>query len=120
MPLVKNALDTSTLREFRNRLRVARTRLLRTVATTEAELAALADREPGAPIEDAARQGGVAVLARLDYHERRELEEIHDAYAKLATGTFGVCEGCGSAIPFPRLRVMPTARLCVTCQATQE
>jgi len=120
MPPVKNTLDASTLREFRGRLQLVRARLLRTVATTEAELAALTDREPGALVEDAARQNGVSVLARLDYDERHELEEIDRAYAKLAAGTFGVCEGCGSAIPLPRLRVMPAARRCVTCQVAQE
>jgi RNA polymerase-binding protein DksA len=113
-------LDSRPLHEFRNRLRVARTRLLRTVVTTEEELATLGEREPGAPIEDAAREEVVGILARLGDQERHELEEIDAAYAKLAAGTFGTCEGCGGTIPLPRLRVMPAARYCVGCQATRE
>ena len=113
-------LDSRTLREFRNRLQVARARLLRTVVTTEEELATLGEREPGAPSGDAAREEVVGILARLGDHERHELEEIGAAYAKLAAGTFGACEGCGGAIPLPRLRVMPATRYCMACQATRE
>ena len=113
-------LDARTLREFRNRLRVARARLLRTVVTTEEELATLGEREPGAPIEDAAREEVVGILAHLGDHERHELDEIGAAHAKLAAGTFGACEGCGGTIPLPRLRVMPATRYCLTCKATRE
>lgn len=46
---------------------------------------------------------------------RAELEEVDAAYERIAAGTYGVCEGCGQAVPLARLRVRPTARTCVAC-----
>ncbi|MCD1269602.1 molecular chaperone DnaK [Microbacterium sp. MEC084] len=45
----------------------------------------------------------------------RELEELDAARARLADGTYGVCEVCGRAIPLGRLEVRPTATRCVAC-----
>jgi DnaK suppressor protein len=52
--------------------------------------------------------------------ERRELIAIERALAKMATGSFGVCEDCGEEIPSKRLMVLPEARLCANCQAFEE
>lgn len=45
-----------------------------------------------------------------------ELREIEDALARLDAGTYGVCSGCGKAIPDARLAIRPFARRCVPCQ----
>ncbi|MGE5252410.1 MAG: TraR/DksA family transcriptional regulator, partial [Planctomycetaceae bacterium] len=39
---------------------------------------------------------------------------------KVSEGTYGVCEECGERIGSGRLKVMPLARLCVSCQAKFE
>jgi DnaK suppressor protein len=52
--------------------------------------------------------------------ERRELLAVERALAKMATGSFGVCEDCGDEIPPKRLMVLPEARLCAQCQAFEE
>lgn len=106
--------------EFRTLLRDAHNRLLRTVATTDEELASLAAQEPGRLIEGAGRDTAEDLLARLEGRERHELDEIQAAQARLETGAFGVCEGCRGAIPLPRLRAVPWARCCVGCQARGE
>ncbi|HWJ67221.1 MAG TPA: TraR/DksA C4-type zinc finger protein [Nocardioides sp.] len=46
---------------------------------------------------------------------RRSLLEIEAALARLASGTYGVCERCGQAIPPERLEARPAARTCVGC-----
>jgi phage/conjugal plasmid C-4 type zinc finger TraR family protein len=56
----------------------------------------------------------------LAEQERRELLAIERALAKMATGSFGVCEECGEEIPTKRLLVLPEARLCAHCQAFEE
>jgi DnaK suppressor protein len=108
------------VREFTRRLRKARAQLLRTVTRTDEELATLEAHQPGALGEDAAAEVVTAVLSRLEGREKHELDEIHAAQARLAAGTFGVCDRCGRPIPLTRLRAMPTTRYCVPCQATQE
>jgi DnaK suppressor protein len=52
--------------------------------------------------------------------ERRELLLVEKALAKMATGSFGICEDCGEEIPQKRLLVLPEARLCAHCQAYEE
>lgn len=46
---------------------------------------------------------------------RAHLAEVSAALDRLAAGTYGTCEACGSAIPSDRLEARPTARRCVTC-----
>ena len=110
----------SIAKEFERRLREARRQVWRTVARTEAELATLEAHQPGAAIEDAGTATVTAVLSRLDGAERHLLDEIGAAQARLATGTFGVCEHCATPIPLPRLRAVPTARLCIGCERAAE
>ncbi len=50
----------------------------------------------------------------------RTYKDIADAFRRLEDGTFGVCEGCGTHIPLPRLQAEPFARLCVPCQEKAE
>ena len=52
--------------------------------------------------------------------EGRLLVEINEAIARLAEGTFGVCETCGKEIDHRRLDVVPQARLCLKCQEQAE
>jgi DnaK suppressor protein len=113
-------LDPALREEFRQRLLDARTALVRTVTITDEELATLEAREPGEAIEDAARDQMLAILSRLEDRERHALDEIFAALRKLGTGTYGLCESCGGDVPLARLRAMPTARHCLTCQAGRE
>ncbi len=48
------------------------------------------------------------------------LREIDDALEKLKEGTFGICEVCGKPIGLRRLKVMPSARLCIECKSKEE
>jgi DnaK suppressor protein len=106
--------------EFERRLREARREVWRTVARTNEELATLEAHQAGALSEDAGSVAISGVLSRLDGAERRLLDEIDAAQARLAAGTFGVCEQCRKAIPLRRLRAVPAARLCVVCEQVAE
>ena len=46
----------------------------------------------------------------------RMLKEIERALARCAGGTYGVCEACEEEISPNRLKAIPWARYCVTCQ----
>jgi len=50
---------------------------------------------------------------------RRALSDIAHALRRLAQGTYGLCERCGSAIAVQRLEVLPHARFCAPCQAAR-
>lgn len=52
-------------------------------------------------------------LNSLDYVQLRLIEEALD---RLQSGDYGICLACEEAIPDKRLRALPWARYCVTCQ----
>lgn len=106
--------------EFRRQLTAMRWSLARTVATTDEELATLEAPQPGEFGEGAATGVVGDLLARLEGRERHELDEIDSAQRRLEADVFGVCEDCHRAIPLTRLRAVPTARRCATCQARAE
>lgn len=120
MDVGNEPLGADRVTEFRRLLDDARRQLLRTVLVTDDEMASLAAHEPGALVEDSARGAMADLLADLEGRERHELDEIQAAQARLETGSFGVCQGCGGAIPLPRLRAVPWARFCLDCQAKEE
>lgn len=55
-------------------------------------------------------------------HRAQELmlAEVEDALARISDGTYGVCRRCSSAIDSARLRALPTASLCLSCQEDWE
>lgn len=53
-------------------------------------------------------------------HQQALLALLRHALAKMADGSYGVCEECGQDIGFPRLHARPEARLCIVCQTRRE
>lgn len=116
-------MDGKTLQQMRNAL-LERRRVLDT--GRERDLAGIAGDEAvgigyQAEIIDIAQ-----ALEQIDREKslaeqgRREIAAIDRALAKMATGTFGVCEDCDEEIAFKRLLVLPEARLCAKCQSFEE
>lgn len=58
----------------------------------------------------AAEQGESRVLAS---QLREQLDDVEAAIARLAEGTYGVCEACGEPIADDRLEAMPATRWCI-------
>ena len=60
----------------------------------------------------------------IEWRHRGQLEarlrELNDAEHRLMEGGYGRCADCGRAIDSRRLRVVPEAALCVTCQRVAE
>ncbi|MFZ2975181.1 MAG: TraR/DksA C4-type zinc finger protein [Candidatus Moraniibacteriota bacterium] len=45
----------------------------------------------------------------------KQLQNVLDALEKMEKGTYGKCENCDKDIPLERLRVNPSARVCLDC-----
>ncbi len=56
----------------------------------------------------------------LSVRDKEKLHAINEALEKLREDTYGICEECGEKIGPGRLKVMPLARYCVSCQAKLE
>ncbi len=50
----------------------------------------------------------------------RNVAVVRDALKDISELTYGRCDGCGSGIPFERLKARPLARLCMDCQRRHE
>ena len=56
----------------------------------------------------------------LTGRDKEKLTAITEALEKLGEGTYGICEECGEKIGEGRIKVMPLAKLCVSCQSKLE
>ncbi|MEP9381945.1 TraR/DksA family transcriptional regulator [Nocardioides cheoyonin] len=107
--------------EIRERLEAERDRWLRRRAEHTGDLRGFVDASRDTNADDehdpegatiAFERSQVATLVRdADAH----LREVDAALARLADGTYGVCERCGSPIAPGRLEARPAARTCVAC-----
>jgi len=83
--------------------------------TVDAPLDAPAD------VADQAVESSAAEMElRIAEMRRGEINRIEDALRKISDGTYGVCEWCGRRIPDARLRLLPNATLCISCQQEAE
>jgi len=73
-----------------------------------------AEREPD--WEDAAALATSAnLLDALGEAERRELQQIEDAFARMESGAYGECVACHGRIELARLTAVPEADRCGHC-----
>ena len=56
----------------------------------------------------------------ISNNARELLEQTEHALARIAAGTYGVCESCGQPVGKARLLAFPRATLCVECKQRQE
>ena len=67
---------------------------------------------------DTERTDEVSIL--ISARDKEKLEATEEALEKIREGTYGVCEDCGDEIGWGRLKAMPLAKFCVTCQSRLE
>jgi DnaK suppressor protein len=67
---------------------------------------------------DTDRTHEVSIL--ISARDKGKLAAIEEALEKIREGTYGVCEDCGDEIESGRLKAMPLAKFCVTCQSRLE
>ena len=69
--------------------------------------------------DDATEVAEQAKTLALRRHLEGMLKEIERAIARAEKGTYGVCEHCHGPISEERLKVMPSATLCINCAKLQ-
>jgi RNA polymerase-binding protein DksA len=53
-------------------------------------------------------------------NEQEVLYQIDDALKRIDEGTFGTCQQCNQAITMSRLKAVPYASMCISCQRVKE
>ena len=80
-------------------------------AASAAAVAAAGAAPAGGPAERKVRK-----LLRRTVAARRTLADTEEALSRLASGRYGLCEGCTAAIPARLLAAAPDARYCPRCR----
>lgn len=117
-------LAKTTLDKYRKRLEEERERLEELIADYERELEearlteSSSDRSPDPGNAEASSM-------KLEYAKELSIEQntadllskVNRALQRVESGSYGICESCGNAIPVERLDVLPYSTLCVECAA---
>lgn len=118
------AADDRFLEEQRSALQGERVVYLAQATDLKAEADSLAqEREPGdVQFDEESGEGGTVTVDRerdlaLSAQALVAVEEIDAALARIEARSYGACERCHQAIPKPRLKALPQARLCVACKS---
>ena len=93
----------------------------------EAQMGRKLIRETGQKIDsamDSADQSAQDMDQGIDYSllemKYEQYKDIADAFRKLESTTYGLCEECGDEIDIKRLAVNPLARYCIACKTKKE
>ena len=102
-------------------LATARERAVARLASLEREFGGIVEAAQGAGTDDEHDPEGATLaferqhVAALADAAREDLAEIDAALARLADGSYGICQVCGARIRAERLAARPMARTCVGC-----
>lgn len=73
---------------------------------------------------DSRTDGGEGYMQELSLEllrrDEEAVREVIEALERVENGEFGRCESCGKWIRKERLKAVPYARNCITCQTEQE
>jgi DnaK suppressor protein len=111
--------DRELLEQERSRLLDLKQSL--TEATEDVEREPTGDPSTGGHIADAGsemfeRSRDLSIVQDID----AQLADVEHATARLASGTYGICEACGEPIGTDRLAARPASRFCIEDQKSAE
>ncbi|HYB19542.1 MAG TPA: TraR/DksA family transcriptional regulator [Thermodesulfobacteriota bacterium] len=106
--------------EIRKTLLDMREKLLSGISESPIPEALVTQTDIGDIIDQAGDERERELSLLLSGRDKEKLHAINEALEKLEEGTYGVCEECGDKIGAGRIKVMPLAKYCVSCQAKLE
>ena len=106
--------------EIRKTLLNLREKLLSGISENPIPEALISQSDIGDLIDQAGDERERELSLLLSSRDKEKLLAINEALEKLKDATYGDCEECGERIGAGRLKVMPLARFCVSCQAKLE
>ena len=72
--------------------------------------------EVGDSIDQATQSLDKEILFELSDNERKMLDNIDASLRKMDNGNYGICEHCKRPVEKKRLKALPSARYCMSCQ----
>ncbi|WP_424245028.1 DnaK suppressor protein [Elusimicrobium posterum] len=74
----------------------------------------------GDPIDTATQSLDKEMLFELTDSSQNLIDQIESALRKIDKGIYGKCEYCRVVLPKKRIKALPFARYCVSCQSSRE
>lgn len=112
-------MDKQQLDEFRALLNQQLQDLVQEAGKTVSEMTEEKSNFPD-PTDRASLESDRNFELRIRDRERKLINKIREALARIDDGTFGLCESCEEPIGVERLRARPVTTLCIECKTEQE
>lgn len=112
------------MKKYEKLLIAEREHLAKNIRIIEADTLESSKTDSGSGLTSFAEAGtennDLETALRVASGESKTLVDVEEALARIADGTYGVCDSCEAAIPVKRLEVFPEALHCVKCQGKIE
>ena len=112
-------MNDNELKKLRQQLEEMKKDIYADVEETLSEMNSQAGNIPD-PNDRATVESDRSFELRLRGRERKLMEKIDEALARIESGTYGICLECGEKISSKRLEARPVAELCIECKTLQE
>ena len=112
-------MDEQELSQFKKQLESMKVDINSDVEKTLTEMTSQTGNIP-APNDRATMESDRSFELRIRGRERKLMEKVDEALARIEDGTYGICAGCGEDIAVKRLQARPVAKFCIDCKTKQE
>jgi DnaK suppressor protein len=72
------------------------------------------------PSDRASLEADRNFMLRIRDRERKLIVKIREALGRIDSGTYGICDACGSDISIKRLKARPVTTQCIDCKTKEE
>ena len=112
-------MDEIELQRFKAQLEAIKVEINTDVEQTLTEMTTQTGNIPD-PNDRATMESDRSFELRIRGRERKLMEKVEEALARIEDGSYGICAGCGEEIAVKRLQARPVAKYCIDCKTRQE
>ena len=112
-------MEKEQLQQFREQLKAMKGEIISDVEQTLTDMTSQHGNIPD-PNDRATIESDRDFELRLRSRERKLLDKIEMAIARIDNGTYGICAECEEPIGIKRLQARPVATYCIDCKLEQE
>jgi DnaK suppressor protein len=113
------SMDEKDLLRFKEQLEAMKAEINVDVEQTLNEMTSHTGNIPD-PNDRATMESDRSFELRIRGRERKLMDKVDEALARIDEGTYGICAGCGEEIAVKRLQARPVAKYCIDCKTRQE
>lgn len=112
-------MNEKDLQKFKEQLEAMKAEIYSDVEQTLTEMTSQNGNIPD-PNDRATMESDRSFELRIRGRERKLMDKVDEALARIEAGLYGICEGCGEDIGVKRLEARPVAEYCIDCKTKQE